>query len=220
MNPEPPTSSGVQQLIDRLHQEGVSKGKDEADELVSAARQQAADILDEARRQADVMLASAREEADRIRSSGEEAVRLAGRDTVLNLTEELQHSFQAKLQQMVVGALADSEYLRGLIKTIVDRALPDASGDGIHVELLSGANAGREGDEFFSEESLDKFVKSLTTETLCEGVTLGVRGDRHSGLRVHLMNDNVQVDLTDQSVTDLLLSHVSQRLQSILQSEA
>ena len=45
MNSNPTESAGVQQLIDRLHQEGVSKGQTEAEALLVAARQQAVEIL-------------------------------------------------------------------------------------------------------------------------------------------------------------------------------
>ena len=56
MSTDKTTSSGVQQLIDRLHEEGVEKGRTEADAVLAAARQQAMDLLDEARRQADEIL--------------------------------------------------------------------------------------------------------------------------------------------------------------------
>ena len=46
-------SSGVQQLIDRLHQQGVARGQAESDTLLAAAREQAADILDRAERDAE-----------------------------------------------------------------------------------------------------------------------------------------------------------------------
>ena len=59
MNTDTQTSSGVQQLIDRLQQEGVEKGRTEADAVLAAARQQAVDILDQARQQADEILAHA-----------------------------------------------------------------------------------------------------------------------------------------------------------------
>ena len=101
MQPITTTSSGVQQLIDRLHQEGVAKGKTEADEIITAARQQAMEILDQAQKEANEILAAARHEADRTRSSGEEAVRLAGRDAILHLTEELLEDFERKLKRLV-----------------------------------------------------------------------------------------------------------------------
>ena len=35
MNSEDATSSGVQELIERLHQEGLAKGQEQADEIVT-----------------------------------------------------------------------------------------------------------------------------------------------------------------------------------------
>ena len=89
MNHEESSSSGVQELIERLHEEGLSKGQDQAEQLISKAREQAAEILEKAKSEADKILAAAISEAQQTRIAGEEAVRLAGRDTILRLNEEL-----------------------------------------------------------------------------------------------------------------------------------
>ena len=71
---EQPEASGVQQLIDRLSEEGVSEGEREAERIVAEARQKANDILDSARQQASEILQQARLEADHFRAGGEEAL--------------------------------------------------------------------------------------------------------------------------------------------------
>ncbi len=123
-------SSGVQQLIDRLHGQGVAKGKEEADALLSAARCQAMEILDEAKRQADGILSAAREEAERTRRSGEEAVRLAGRDAIIELTEALREDFFRKLHYLVQHQLEDESFLREMILEITRKAITRDQGAG------------------------------------------------------------------------------------------
>src|SRR6056297_1959165 len=101
MSEESTETSGVQRLIDRLHQEGVQKGQSEAELVLSEARSEARKIVDQARREADEMVREARVEADRTVRSGEEAVHLAGRDAILRLSEELRADFVRKLKKLI-----------------------------------------------------------------------------------------------------------------------
>ena len=48
MTEQTPTSSGVQDLISRIRDEGVQAGKQEAEQLLANAQQQAARIVEEA----------------------------------------------------------------------------------------------------------------------------------------------------------------------------
>ena len=60
---QPVESAGVEALIGRLRDQGIAKGRSDADALVTTAQQQAADIIAAAKREADTIQANAREEA-------------------------------------------------------------------------------------------------------------------------------------------------------------
>ncbi len=73
------TTSGVQELIDRLSQEGVAEGQRQAEKIVTNAQAQSGRVLlESARRQASEILEQARPQADEMKSAGEEALRLGG----------------------------------------------------------------------------------------------------------------------------------------------
>src|SRR5690606_28605418 len=78
-------SSGVQELIDRIRDHGVKAGKEEAERLLCDARKQAADIVAKARAEAEAEQTKARAEIDAYRAASLDALKLAARDTVLDL---------------------------------------------------------------------------------------------------------------------------------------
>ena len=55
MAEETPTSSGVQDLISRIRDEGVQAGRQEAERILAEAQQQAARRVDDARSEVDEM---------------------------------------------------------------------------------------------------------------------------------------------------------------------
>jgi len=102
-------SSGVEVLIQRLRQQGVSAGNTARDEITSKAEQEAARILKEARERADKFVEDAREEADRLQKAGEDALRIAGRDSVLRMRETVTTYFEERVKRLASTELEDPE---------------------------------------------------------------------------------------------------------------
>ena len=217
MNSESNESAGVQQLIDRLHQEGVDKGKEQADQLIVSARRQAMEVLDNAQREADEILSAARSEAARTRSGGEEAVRLAGRDAILSLTEDLRLDFERKLKNLIGKSLQDQELLKELILEIVRSAT--ASDAGQRKILLLNNSLEPDSPGNFDDLQLDAFVQALGGEALRDGLTFEVSESDTPGVRVQVVDDNLEIDLTTETLTALLLKHLSPRFRRLMQED-
>jgi V/A-type H+-transporting ATPase subunit E len=96
-------SAGVESLIGRLRDEGITQGRAQAEALVSAAQQQAADLVANAQREAEAILTRATEEAGKRKAAGEDAIRLAMRDTILALEGDLLKGFTDRLRRLVKG---------------------------------------------------------------------------------------------------------------------
>src|ERR1700731_4137179 len=108
-------SAGVEMLIARLRDEGIAQGRSQAQALVTAAKQQAADIVAAARREAEAIAVKATEEAKKLKAVGEDAIRLAMRDTMLSLEADLINEFQNKCKGLVKGVLQEPAFLQRLI---------------------------------------------------------------------------------------------------------
>ncbi|WP_166823046.1 hypothetical protein [Thalassoroseus pseudoceratinae] len=217
MNSNPTESAGVQKLIDRLHQEGVSKGQSEADALLSAAREQAAEILEQAKQEAESILNAAREQAEQTRINGEGAIRLAGRDASLRLTEELRADFVRKLQSLVGHTLKDREFLKSLILEIARHSLPESEKpQPLKVWVLMERDVAHESADDARQE-LDEFVRSLSGEALRDGLTFKVDEHDSVGVRVQVVDDELEIDLTTETLTELLLQHLSPRFRAIME---
>ena len=119
-------SAGVESLIARLRDQGIAQGRSQAQALVTAAEQQAADIVAAAKREAEAVAVKAKEEAGKLKAAGEDAIRLAMRDTMLSLESDLTNRFQNMLQGLVKGMLEDPAFLQRLILEVAGKASPSA----------------------------------------------------------------------------------------------
>lgn len=220
MNESPYEAVGVQELIDRLRQSGVEEGQARAEELLTEAHHQAEQVLQRAVRQAEEIIHDARREADRIRQAGADAVRLAVRDAVLSLKGQLADQFRRRVEHLVRVTLDDRKFLRELILELGRRSLPEEeSGE---QNVLLPADVGDiqnlfSDPEQAAEEPLGQFVLSVTGDLLREGLTFGT-GEHHApGLRVRLVDQDVEIDLTDKAITDLLLKHLLPRFRLLVE---
>ena len=223
MATETKDSSGVQELIDRLRTEGVTKGEGEAEALIKQARKQSMEILDQARKEAEEITAKAREEGKRVRESGEEALRLASRDAILKLKEAFHQEFENRVRQLVSYRLKDQTFMERLILEIAGRSVP--KDDGQPMELLLPSDEvtpedleGGPGD--VKEGTLSHFVLGLAGDVLREGVTFGVSDDADTGVKVRLLEEDVEIELTDETITDLLMQFMLPRFRAILEQGA
>jgi V/A-type H+-transporting ATPase subunit E len=210
-------SAGVEILITRLRDEGIAQGRSQAQALVNAAKQQAADIVAAAKREAEAVAVKANEDAGKLKAAGEDAIRLAMRDTMLSLEADLTNRFQNMLQGLVKGILEDPAFLQRLILEVAGKAAPStAEGELLlPAELVSLEDLRRKPEEA-KPGTLTHFVLSLGGGMLREGLSFGVTDDIQAGIRVKLVDENVQIDLTESAVSQLLLRHMLPRFRALL----
>jgi len=210
-------SAGVESLIGRLRDEGITQGRTQAEALVTAAQQQAADLVATAQREAEAILTRAKEEAGKLKAAGEDAIRLAMRDTILAVEGDLLKEFGDRLRRLVKGVLADPAFLQRLILEVAGRVAPTSA----QAELLLPAELVSLEDlqskpEEATPGTLMHFVLSLGGGMLRDGMRFGVSEDGEAGIRVRLVEEDVQIDVTESAISQLLLRHMLPRFRALL----
>lgn len=217
------TSSGVDALISRLRDEGVSTGRREAERLVSEAQAHAREILEKADASAKAKVNAAAEEASALRRAGEEALRLAARDAVLDMKDHLARRFAVEVAKTISKALQDEDLLKALILAVAGRARTDGGVDDterVEIELpraVVGLDDLRRNPEEMKDGSLTHFVAATAGVMLRDGVVFSRAEDSHNGIRVKLLDSGVSIDLTDAAVADILLAHLQPRFRALLE---
>lgn len=215
-------ASGVQDLINRLRDEGVASGQSEAERLLADARVRSMEMLDQAKAESESIVAKARAEAESIINNGKEALRLASRDVVLRVREACDAEFRDRLKRLVQFQLADPALLEKVILEIAAKVRPE-SGQKAQV-LLSSASVSEEDLKkevaHVQPGSLAAFVLGLSADILREGLNFGVSDDPSPSVRVQIVNDDVQFELTDETITTVLMQYLVPRYRAMLKKDS
>lgn len=213
-------SSGVQELIDRLREEGIGAGRSQAEELLSEARQEADAIVATARAEAARIIAKGRGEARRFQQQAEEALALAGRDTVLELKADLTSRFSRRLAEMIGTTLDDGAFLHKVVLEIAGTVRSQV-GEGERLEILLpadivGLDELRRHPEKVREGALGGFVLTAAEEMFRAGVTIHA-GPQKRGIRIKLVDRDLQVDIDEKVIGEILLRHLLPRFRALLE---
>jgi V/A-type H+-transporting ATPase subunit E len=213
------TASGVQELIDRLSQEGVAEGQRRAEEIAEEARRKADELLQTTKRQADALLKQAKEQSDQFRVAGEDALRMACRDALRDLGSRIHEGFRNRLRELVQNEIHDPEMLKKMILEVTRHATPEDAQHKTTILIPPDAIADdevRQRMEAGDEDALTEFVKGLIGEDLRSGFDVQLGRTSQTGLRVRVVDQNVEIDLTDEALTDLLARHLLPRFRAVL----
>jgi V/A-type H+-transporting ATPase subunit E len=217
------TASGVQNLIDRIRGEGVKAGEEEAHRIVRDAEQKAANIVADAKSKAEASLADARARIAAEQSSAEESLKLAARDTIQELGENVRDAFTRQLKRFVSTQLEDSEFLREVILALAgqtaDETLKDKAVEILLSENLAGADAGADSSDEDAEARIRQFILSVSSETMREGIEFKLDPHTEQGVSIRVVDEELRIDLNEVTISDFLVRHLLPRYRRILAGE-
>lgn len=219
---ETAAGAGVQALIERLKSEGVAAGKSEGDAILARAKEKAEAIVAEAQKKADTLVAEARAEAAREKSATEDGLKVAARDLVLSLRNELGDRIQQEAGRLVGISLSDESFLKRLILAMAGNARENASlRDDEPMEIVLPEKIVtfeelKQSPEAVEPGTLTHFVIALAGQALRDGVTF-TTAPGFDGIKVKLTDRDVTIDLTEEAIAVLLKKHLQPRLRAVME---
>lgn len=109
----------IQELTDKLYKEGVEKGNQEAERIVSDAKVQQESIISAARNEAQQIVAAARKQAEELKKNTEAELKLFASQTVEALKSEITNLITGQVTSSnVKAAFADPAFIQKVILTL------------------------------------------------------------------------------------------------------
>ena len=211
-------ASGVQELIDQIREKGVNEGKTEGTRIVSDAEQRAEWIIKQAKEEAEEIKQEAEQSARFVKDAGKDALGLALRDIKLKLKDELSIQFSEQLRKLVEKELQDPNTLKALLISAVSKtSIPDEGVTIVLPERAKGVNELREDPKSLEEGVLVELVSDTAKKMLTKGVDVRLDNTLDRGLTFLLNDGEVSVEVTDKSLSAMLLQHLQPRFRAILE---
>ena len=186
--------------------------------IVSDAEQRAEWIIKQAKEEAEAIKQAAEQDARFVKEAGQDALDLAFRDIKLKLKDELSIQFSEQLRKLVEKELQDPDTLKSLLISAVARtAIPDEPLTIVLPDKTKGINELREDPKSLEQGALVELVSDTAQKMLTKGVEVRLGSNFNSGLTFLLDDGKVSIEVTDQSLSSMLLQHLQPRFRAILE---
>lgn len=151
----------LQELTDKLYNEGLSKGKQEAEQLKKNAQAEAEKIIAEARAKADAILEEVKKEAEQTRIKVENDLRMASTQTITAIRHQVEQILIAKaLNAPVKAVLSDGSIVKELIISVV-KAFDAANPEPKELEVILPASLQKEFSEAVEKDILSEMSNGV-----------------------------------------------------------
>lgn len=218
-------SHGIESLIERLKNDGVQAGKSEADSIIKQAQEEANRITNEAQNEATQLINQANKKIQQEKQAAIDALGLAARNMRLELRLQLINRFKEEVKRLVHKELKNETTVRQLILLLtLDTAeqLQKFKESEIEIQLPEKAldfDKIRNNPKLLENDPLKQLVQGATSQMLREGMNIKIDTEdkRDLGVKVRIVGENIEMDLSEEAISELLLKHLQPRFRALLE---
>lgn len=143
-------------------------------------------------------------------------LRLAARDSVLDLKARVMSRFEEFVKRLVVSATRDKDLVRDIVLVLAGHAAEEfVQNQEIKVRVSRSLLQGITEPEFKEEGMLA--ILGLSSDMLREGIELISDDEVAGGARVSLIHDRLEIDLSDRAVSRLIAQRLLPQFKAILE---
>ena len=195
----------LQELTQKLYEEGLAKGKQDGEALLQKAQSEADGIVKQAQEEAEAILAKARKDAEDFKVKVEGDVKMAAQQAVQATRTDIENLVVSKVVDGTVDkALANEDYIKGIITAVAQKFSADEPAD-LSLVLPESLKA-----------ALEPFVKNELGKLLGKGVDASFSKKVAGGFKIGPKDGGYFVSLTDDTFKDLIGSYLRPATKKLL----
>ncbi len=190
-------SNKLQELTEKLYNEGLSKGKEEGEQLLARAHDEADKLLADARQQAADIVAAAEKQAEDLRDKTASDLKMASAQCIQATKKDIENLMVSSISAAPVKEqLSDPDFLKKIIEAVATRFSAEESGD---LALLLPESLKKE---------LEPWVEGELRKKLGSGVKADFSKKVAGGFSVGPKDGSWFVSMTDESFSSLIAEYL------------
>ena len=164
----------LQELTDKLYKEGLSKGKQEGEEILAKAKVQADEIVAKAKAEAASIVAAANREAEDLKTKVQGDLKMAANQSIAATKKDIETLVVTKMTETEVKtALTSADFVKEVILSVAKGFNAEGAVD---LELVLAESLKKDLEAFVSNElakTLKGGVQATFSKKIAGGFTIG-----------------------------------------------
>ena len=195
----------LQELTDKLYKEGLSKGKQEGEEILAKAKDQAEEIIGKAKAEAEAIIAAAQKEAEDLRTKVTGDLKMAAGQSVAATRQDIETLIPTKMTEgEISSALTSADFVKQVILAV---AKGFNAQDAAALELVLPESLKKE---------LEPFVAKELATVLNGGVQASFSKKISGGFNIGPKDGGYFISFTDETFKALIAEYLRPATKKLL----
>ena len=196
----------LQELTDKLYHEGLSKGKQEAEQLKANALSEAAQIINNAKVEAEAILKKAQDEAAELKSKTENDIKMASAQAFTAVKQQIENAIVAKSLKSVKDSATETEFIKAVLTSIVSAFNPSSS-DSVALDVILPAD---------KKAELEKFAQEKLSTICTAGLDVQFSRNIAGGFKIGPKGEGYMISLTDKDFENIIAEYLRPKTKELL----
>ena len=196
----------LQELTAKLYNDGLEKGRSEAERLLAEAKEQAAKIVADAKAEAEAIAKAAEDRAEDIAKNAMTEITLAGRQALSKIKSEIAEAVIMKSTGAAVkGATMDAAFIKDILLAVAN----NWNAQTVDVSLVALLSEDK-------RKELDAVMQQSAQELAKAGIEVGYSNEVKNGFKLGEKNGGYYISFTDESFDALLKEYLREKVSNML----
>ena len=189
----------LQELTEKLYNEGLAKGQRTGEDIIDKAKQDAATIIANANNEAKSIVANAKKEAEELKSKVESDIKMASVQTLSAIRQRIESEIiKMAVAEPVKEALTDKEFVKKIIGEAV-KSFDSKSASPVSLEILLPLSMKGE---------LEAYLKNTISKTLVNDLEIKFDKNLTSGFKIGPKDGSYHLSFTDKDFESLFSEYL------------
>ena len=190
-------SNKLQELTDRLYNEGLSKGKEEGEILLFKARKEADEIIANARKQAEDIVTEAENRAAQLKEKAESDIKMASAQALMATKKDIENLLvNALCAEETEKVLSEEKFLKEIILAVAQKFSTQQSED---ISLVLPASL---------KSMLEPWVSTELKKALKKEISVDFSKKIKGGFSIGPQNGSWYISMSDESFKALISEYL------------
>ena len=195
----------LQELTDKLYNEGLSKGKQEGEEILAKAKAQAEEIIAKAQAEAAQIVAAAQKQSDEIKTKTASDVKMAANQSIAATRKDIETLIVGKMtDEAVKKALSTPDFIKEIIKAVAEKFTTDGP---VELALILPENL---------QKDLEPFVTKELATILKAGVEASFSKKVSGGFKIGPKEGSYFISFTEETFNQLISEYLRPTTKKLL----
>lgn len=197
----------LQELTEKIYQEGVNKANEEAEKILADAKKEAQNIVSSAKKQAQSTIEQAEKEADETKKNAINELQLSGRQVISDIKQKVVTLIEAKtIKPETRKAFEQKDFIPEILALIVKNWDPK-SGEAVQLNVLLPAE---------KQKELEAYFNSKTGKLLQESLEVTFSDKVKGGFKIGPKDGGYLISFTDKDFENFFQSYLRPKLIDLL----